>query len=623
MEVTKLTFNRALPRILNDIADSCCVALDLEFSGIFSRQNRKAPVDGSSGGGRTLQSRYEEVKEAAEKYQILQIGLTFIKEDIDDGTYILRPYNFYLNPVIDPKLDLERTWTYQSSGLSSFFGFRRNFRNRNGILRKYQAVDVLLNSGFRMEAPFTEGVSYISREEEENVKARIRGRRSRLAALDQISYDSLDAESIAFLAESRRIIDDWIKKADKKKTYVNFPGPESRSATPATINNYQKRLIHQLVRSEYPDLVSIGRPSFIQIVQYDKKREDKVQEEKLRFARERIYNQMGFRWIVEGMVGGDLSRLSPGSLLDPSRRSPSCEQDILGHFDYLQAKLKSKRLILVGHNLFTDLVYFYNCFFGNLPEKVEEFLHTIHDLFPIIVDTKYLATYDCGSDFPSSMLAEIDEKLESRETPIITIDSTHTRYAEQKLAHEAGYDSLMTARIFLRLAAHLSNKEEHLTSENHDLKYGNHDKSREETLPGSEKALANRTNIPPSNSIESAVIRSGIQRSKVRTAVSKHEEEAQITKESAHLASQQPAIAHRTRFDILTDRMDDNASEDSEVEVSLEEDLFLTSGGNPIIESKIQKGQLIPRLESEFWQVYGNKLRMFGTAQRFCELKDR
>ncbi|KMP09051.1 hypothetical protein CIRG_08732 [Coccidioides immitis RMSCC 2394] len=74
MEVTKSSFSQALPRILNDIAESCCVALDLEFSGIFSKQDRKPSTDGSSGGGRTLQSRYEEVKEAAEKYQILQVG---------------------------------------------------------------------------------------------------------------------------------------------------------------------------------------------------------------------------------------------------------------------------------------------------------------------------------------------------------------------------------------------------------------------------------------------------------------------------------------------------------------------------------------------------------------------
>lgn len=85
MEVTRASFHTDLPRLLSDITESCCVALDLEFSGIFSRLNRTAPANGSSDGGRSLQSRYEEVKEAAEKYQILQVGLTFIKEDAENG----------------------------------------------------------------------------------------------------------------------------------------------------------------------------------------------------------------------------------------------------------------------------------------------------------------------------------------------------------------------------------------------------------------------------------------------------------------------------------------------------------------------------------------------------------
>ena len=32
------------------------------------------------------------------------------------GVYILRPYNFYLNPVVEEKLDVERIFSYQSGG---------------------------------------------------------------------------------------------------------------------------------------------------------------------------------------------------------------------------------------------------------------------------------------------------------------------------------------------------------------------------------------------------------------------------------------------------------------------------------------------------------------------------
>lgn len=88
MEVTKDNFDSLLPRILLDVADSFCVCLDFEFSGIFNQQLRTA-ASYSKGGGLSLQKRYEEVKEAAEKYQILQVGLTFVHEDEETGWKLL------------------------------------------------------------------------------------------------------------------------------------------------------------------------------------------------------------------------------------------------------------------------------------------------------------------------------------------------------------------------------------------------------------------------------------------------------------------------------------------------------------------------------------------------------
>lgn len=80
MDVTRQSFNHHLPIILEDLSQSCYVSLDLEFSGIGARQYGE-----SSSGKQSLQERYEEVKQAAETYQILQIGLTCVKEDIDNG----------------------------------------------------------------------------------------------------------------------------------------------------------------------------------------------------------------------------------------------------------------------------------------------------------------------------------------------------------------------------------------------------------------------------------------------------------------------------------------------------------------------------------------------------------
>ena len=81
MEVSSRQFCSELVKILQLIADSHFVALDLEFSGIPSRRTR-------GGRGRlSLQQVYEEVREAAKQYQVLQVGLTIVEEDAQTGSY--------------------------------------------------------------------------------------------------------------------------------------------------------------------------------------------------------------------------------------------------------------------------------------------------------------------------------------------------------------------------------------------------------------------------------------------------------------------------------------------------------------------------------------------------------
>ena len=139
MEVDKLSFYPLLIDILTDISEAHFVAIDLELSGVPSKQSGSG--DGS--GKPTLQQRYLETKEAAERYQILQFGLTCVKQDVENGKYVLKPYNFDLNPLIDQRgLDIERIFSFQSG-----------------------AVEFLLKVGFSMSKPFHAGVPYLSRKE--------------------------------------------------------------------------------------------------------------------------------------------------------------------------------------------------------------------------------------------------------------------------------------------------------------------------------------------------------------------------------------------------------------------------------------------------------------------------
>ncbi|KAF7596759.1 54S ribosomal protein L17 mitochondrial [Aspergillus hancockii] len=181
MDITHRTFPYFLPRILDDIATCSFVSIDFEFSGIAT------PPVGPNGGTRTLQERYDEVKRSADKYRIVQIGLTVCHEDHESGKYTLRPYNLYLSPIIDRKLDVERDLCFQSS-----------------------VVEFLLENNFCLNALYKDGVHYLSREEETKAMAKATERFDRKSVHAVLDVKETELESLAFLKVARRLVDDWL-----------------------------------------------------------------------------------------------------------------------------------------------------------------------------------------------------------------------------------------------------------------------------------------------------------------------------------------------------------------------------------------------------------------------------
>lgn len=81
MDVPSHQFSNELVKIIQLIAESHFVALDLEFSGISSLRK------GSGRSRLSLQQVYEDTREAAKQYQVLQVGLTIVEEDALKGKY--------------------------------------------------------------------------------------------------------------------------------------------------------------------------------------------------------------------------------------------------------------------------------------------------------------------------------------------------------------------------------------------------------------------------------------------------------------------------------------------------------------------------------------------------------
>ncbi|KAL8704638.1 MAG: hypothetical protein Q9201_002224 [Fulgogasparrea decipioides] len=573
MDVTNRTFHHLFPSLVAAIADANFVAIDLELSGIPGQQINRPRAPGTRTGGKpSLQERYDEIKTAAEKYQVLQLGITCVGENRNRGVYVVRPYNFFLDPVPDERLHIERIISYQSG-----------------------AVDFLLKNNFRMEGPFVEGVPYLSRREEATARHLAAQRQDKTGMTD---IKVRDAEAGQFMQRVQEEVYAWKNRLLPMPDFLNIApvGHERPDYRGAGLNNYQKALVHHYIRAEHPDLATISRSGFIQIVAYNKEREDAEQEFRNRKFEERLAKQIGLRWLVEAIHGGDLSGIDAYSF------NPAVPQDkntIAIKFNGLRKQLRGQSTVLVGHNIFLDLIYFYACFFGPLPDRVEDFQRCIHQTFPRIIDTKYLATHSLDNPaLARSSLDELDEELSKQAQPLIELHPDHSKYKLAKPSHEAGFDSYLTARILVRLSTmlessgiYVDDEDDYYTPPENQSSSGDSDGVSLDAYRVSAQLRSNDTD--PRKSRRQSGSASGSKRS---------------------------PLSHDTVFDLLGDIPSD---EDPIKLARRAKNKKPSASFEPAVQSNTKGpdvGGRMPAWDSDFWNVYGNKLRVNGTIEQVCHV---
>ncbi|KAF2144217.1 uncharacterized protein K452DRAFT_285466 [Aplosporella prunicola CBS 121167] len=620
----------------------------------------------------TIEQRYQEVKAAAERYQILQIGLTCAEQDTIDDKYTLRPYNFNLNPLLEERLDIERIFAFQSG-----------------------AAEFLLSHGFRMDLPMTMGVPYLSRDEAKLAKKLAYARWDK-STMQDVQLELHEVESLEFVRKVRIAIENWKKTGKPSPSYLNIVCSDPIGPQPLfpELGNFEKRLVHQLVRAEYPDLVSLSKPSAIQLKAYDEEREKSYLESKKRGLRKSIERQTGFRWIVEALCGGSLTMDPKSFARDVLTGEPKTVDidDLNARIGRARANLKMRRPVLVGHNLFTDIIYFYRTFIGELPPTLDEFQKKVHELFPLIVDTKYMATHNCGDINPASALEQIEEKLRSQPKPVLETHGAHRKYHTHEAFHEAGYDSFLTANIMVRLSAKLSAAGTYLSEVKPKTGRDTDDEAYETASDGDGGggggvALSAAQAIPPGNAAASTGLLTASTEAKTRLLTpaiappvlasqtsapaapasttstkesrrkekklrKKKEKKAAKATATAAAATKDTAKTESSRFSTqnLYDQLaalsaNDDGESHSEEDGDVGADAaaaaaaphhhppnaggwdtapVLVDGTTyyvPKVEVEAKEPMaLMPPFESPFWGVYGNKLRVFGTVESVCAL---
>lgn len=192
--------------ILQHIAKASFVTFDLEFSGIRPSQRRSRDA-----GKPSIQQLYEENREVAQKFQVLQVGITCMEENHEKGSlvpqlfqlstdslsgyYLARPYNFYLSPLSIKKRVDQKT-EFSLDRLISFSS---------------ETCEFLREHNLDLGKVFSDGVHYLSVEEERNLTQAWEDKSNERETISDIIIKSNDAPALEFYRDAKKRIKDWIE----------------------------------------------------------------------------------------------------------------------------------------------------------------------------------------------------------------------------------------------------------------------------------------------------------------------------------------------------------------------------------------------------------------------------
>ncbi|KAI2471425.1 CAF1-domain-containing protein [Annulohypoxylon bovei var. microspora] len=438
MEIDRNNFFWMLPCMLQEAQKARFVAIDVEMSGISS-------AHGHSSHNNSIQDSYTQIKEAAEEYQVLQVGFTFFHYNENRAEHILRTFNCHVSPLF-PRGSL-------SDGL-----IRHLDRKFRVSARSYS---FLQQNNFDLAHALDNGVHYLSREEQGLAEQYCLSRDNKYEHIDPLR---LDEESQRFYKYARRQIEEFVTRCFTPGMRIIIKNPYG-----GKLNGLQLRLIHQIVHEEYPTCtakrISVGAMTGCICVKLLDEATRLENESRQQLDTEEVKRLSGLQILLEALSGGSFATKVSREWAYHSRRPPVGVEswskfNQTFDFEQCEATLKKSRPILVGHNLLQDLAFLYQTFFQSLPPKLDDFINQTNILFPRIVDTKLMHTKDKHMMETDSTLQELYYYYAKQQFPAFRCDPRFSN--GRACAHNAGFDSLMTAVLFLKQAYFLFDTRKHL-----------------------------------------------------------------------------------------------------------------------------------------------------------------
>ncbi|KAK3089306.1 hypothetical protein FSP39_002559 [Pinctada imbricata] len=382
------------------IEDACFLAIDGEFTGLEVGSGSVASFD-------TPEDRYHKVRQASCDFLLVQFGLCAFKYNKETKQYEARPFNFYLFPRPYMRGAPDCRFLCQSSSL-----------------------DFLASQGFDFNKVFREGISYLRQTDESYIRETINIKHQACNQFSSPAFFSPDGNEptgskgpIVITDEHKEFIEGILKSVSDF-----MENKESETLELPKCNGFQRKLIYQVVRQKFTSGIHL---------------ESKTGEKKQRYiVVSKVKSEDELKKKEEEKQKNEMQELD----------------DAIGFTKVINMISKSGKLV-IGHNMFLDLLHTLHQFCAPLPDDYEEFKSLTNCIFPKILDTKLMAsTNPFKEQIISTALGDlhniVSAKPFSKAEVVMPEDFAQYQINENNL-HEAGYDAYITGRCFISMANYL------------------------------------------------------------------------------------------------------------------------------------------------------------------------
>ena len=422
---------------IRHLKNASWVAIDEEMTGISlpHGESRRLSKDDAP------EDRYPSLKPVPERYAIIQLGICLFEhnssrstETSDEASFHVRRYKFTLFPPDDPRITREITLNPSSI----------HFLLQNNMdLNLWAQEGIPFCTGEKAEQLIGKFIERHEEVESPPGPTPTKGRRKVVLTKDD------DKEFHARVMSSLR---EWL---DAPIPGAGAPGGEGVSFLLPRCNSFLRRSIYEAIERDYPYLV-LERHNNDQIRVWRLTSEEKERrnhrllvEGYNKLIQEKIGAQRVFLALTKACSGQPIANRAEQAILAADAKEAMA--------DFTPGRyIANRKIPLVVHNGLMDLLFLMTHFHSpKLPDNWVECKSLVHSHFPVIYDTKIMATDYCSEDNQSSRTRLDDIYLKavaSHPHWKKRIFNLNGQSQVDEQSHDAAYDAYMTGVAFCALS---------------------------------------------------------------------------------------------------------------------------------------------------------------------------